>query len=168
MNQSTDLQSEVEALGNRLAAANSSRWSVATAESLTGGQLASAFAAAPAASEWYRGGIVAYQASVKHRVLGTPPGPVVNAETALAMATSVSELLGADYAVGVTGVGGPGPEEDQPAGTVFLAVSRGGEPAAAEHHRFIGDPLDVMRQTISAAVRMVTACIESDSVRDIH
>src|SRR6478609_8040127 len=95
---------------------------VATAESLTGGALAQALAAAPDAAGWFAGGVVAYTVATKTRVLGVPEGPVVNAPTARVMAEGVRELTGADIAVAVTGVGGPDAEEGQPAGTVFLAV----------------------------------------------
>ncbi len=99
-------------------AVHESGCTLATVESLTGGQLAAAISAAPQAGDWYRGGIVAYHPDVKHTLLKTPPGPVVTAETAAAMARSAVHLLGADYSVALTGVGGPGEEEGAPPGTV--------------------------------------------------
>lgn len=158
-----DLGADAETLGERLAAANPNGVSVATAESLTGGHLAAAFSAAPEASSWYRGGVVAYQAGVKHSVLGTPPGPVVTADTATAMAISVGALLDAELAVGVTGVGGPGPEEDEPPGTVFLAVAWRGEAVTVRHCRFLGGPRDVMRQTTRLAVSLVIDALQAHS-----
>lgn len=99
---------------------------VAVAESLTGGLIAQPLAAAPGASEWFRGALVAYSSEVKHEVLAVPPGPVVSAEAAVAMARGVRKLLGADVAVAVTGSGGPDPEDGREPGTVFLAVTREG------------------------------------------
>jgi nicotinamide-nucleotide amidase len=98
---------------------------VAVAESLTGGMVATALAAAEAASEWFRGSLVAYSSEVKHEVLGVPDGPVVSAVAATAMARGARRLLGADVAVAVTGAGGPAAQDGQEPGTVFLAVYDG-------------------------------------------
>ncbi len=98
-------------------------WTIAVAESLTGGLLSSAVAQAPHASNWFRGGAVAYQPSVKQQLLGVPAGPVVTERCAKVMAEGVRNLMAADVGIAVTGVGGPGPEEGQPSGTVWAAVS---------------------------------------------
>ena len=95
---------------------------IAVAESLTGGMIASALAQAKQASEWFRGSLVAYSSEVKHEVLDVPPGPVVSAEAAQAMAARVRELLMADVAVAITGAGGPSAQDGHEPGTVFLAV----------------------------------------------
>lgn len=96
---------------------------VAVAESLTSGRIAQALGAAPESSTWFAGGVVAYQSETKHRLLGVPRGPVVTGECADQMARAVLDRLGADVSVAVTGVGGPGPEEGHPAGTVYISVS---------------------------------------------
>lgn len=154
----TALSNEVERLVEELTAVClGSQGKIATAESLTGGQLAAALTAGPDASEWYRGGVVAYQPSVKHSLLKAPDGPVVTAPTAIAMACSIAELLDADYSVGVTGVGGPDPEEGEPPGTVYLATSERGEHPIVERHKFDGEPVEVMEQTIEAALRALIA-----------
>jgi nicotinamide-nucleotide amidase len=98
---------------------------VAVAESLTGGMVATALAAADAASEWFRGSLVAYSSEVKHEVLDVPDGPVVSAEAAEAMAAGVRRLLAADVAVAVTGSGGPSAQDGQEPGTVYVAVDDG-------------------------------------------
>jgi nicotinamide-nucleotide amidase len=125
---------------------------VAVAESLTGGALAQALAAAPDASEWFAGGVVAYTVRTKARVLGVPEGPVVNAPTARRMAEGVRELLGADIAAAVTGVGGPGDEEGQTPGTVFLAIVTADSTRITEF-AFAGDPASVLAQTVDATLR---------------
>jgi nicotinamide-nucleotide amidase len=112
--------------GTRLAeeiagAASASGRTIAVAESLTAGHTAAVLGAAPDASEWFRGGVVAYAPEVKFEVLGVTPGPVVRASCVREMALGVRDRLGADIAVAATGVGGPGPDEGQPAGTVYLA-----------------------------------------------
>jgi nicotinamide-nucleotide amidase len=96
---------------------------LAVAESLTGGLVASRLVDVPGASDWFRGGVVSYASDVKYSVLGVPDGPVVSAPAAAAMATGVRDLLGADVGLGVTGVAGPDSQEDQPPGTVFMAVA---------------------------------------------
>ena len=58
---------------------------MACAESLTSGAIASALGAAENASEWFRGGVVAYASGVKHDLLHVPPGPVVSAPAARAI-----------------------------------------------------------------------------------
>ena len=151
----------VSALGRQ---AREQGCTVATAESLTGGQLAAALAAAPEAREWYRGGVVAYQAEVKYSLLGAPHGPVVTAATAESMARAVSKLFDSDFSVGVTGVGGPEPDEGEPPGTVYLAVyqraasSEGG--GVSERFEFDGAPVDVMQQTICAALEALLTSVE--------
>lgn len=125
---------------------------IAIAESLTGGQLSGAIAAGAESETWFRGGIVAYQPSVKYDMLMAPQGPVVTAPTAEAMATAARSLFLADYAAAVTGVGGPGPQEGKPAGTVFIAVAGPAGERIVTEHLFDGDPVEVMNQTIVAAL----------------
>lgn len=145
--------SHVRELAERITEADAT---IAVAESLTGGQLSSALAAAPDASDWFRGGLVAYASEVKFDVLGVTPGPVVTAQCAEEMATGIERLLTARVGVGVTGVGGPDPEEGRPAGTVFAAVSTQGRVVVREWH-FDGEPEEVLEQTIDAIIRLVQA-----------
>lgn len=145
--------SQVRELAERITEADAT---IAVAESLTGGQLSSALAAAPDASDWFRGGLVAYAPEVKFDVLGVTPGPVVTAQCAEELATGIERLLAARVGVGVTGVGGPDPEEGRPAGTVFAAVSTQGRVVVREWH-FDGEPEEVLEQTIDAIVRLVQA-----------
>jgi nicotinamide-nucleotide amidase len=112
--------------GELAEAAQRHGFGVAVAESLTSGAVASALGQAPSAATWFRGGVVAYAKLVKYELLGVPPGPVVSATAVAAMARSTAELLGADLTVALSGVGGPGPDEGQPAGTVWFAVARHG------------------------------------------
>ncbi|MHB1533341.1 MAG: CinA family protein [Acidimicrobiales bacterium] len=96
--------------------------SLAVAESLTGGMLASRFAQAPSASEWFEGALVAYSRDTKHHVLQVPPGPVVSEKAVLAMVDGVARLLKSDVALAVTGVGGPDSQDGQAPGTVWVAT----------------------------------------------
>lgn len=130
--------------------------SVATAESLTGGKVASFLAASPAAAEWFRGGIVAYADDVKHDLLGAPPGPVVSADCAVAMATAARRLLGADLAVAVTGAGGPEPQDGQPVGTVYFGIVNGGD-TDVQHLLLDGDPEEIVARTTLHALHLLCA-----------
>jgi len=100
---------------------------VATAESLTGGRLASALTEAPGASKSYLGGVVAYATSVKQSVLGVPSSVVeqrgvISSECALAMARGAAAVTGATWGIGTTGVAGPDEQEGHPPGTVHVGV----------------------------------------------
>ena len=136
------------------AALRHGRHTLAVAESLTGGLLASAFARASGSSQWFRGGVVAYSSAVKHDVLGVPGGPVVSEAAAVAMARGAGHLLEADCAVAVTGVGGPDPQDGEPPGTVWAATwpdQLGG----AVLLRLSGSPESICQQACAQAVRML-------------
>jgi nicotinamide-nucleotide amidase len=133
---------------------------LAVAESLTGGQLSSAIAAAENASEWFRGGVVAYASEVKFTVLGVTPGPVVTEQCAREMASGVCRLMDSDVGVGITGVGGPGSEEGHPEGTVFAAVHTSARVVAREW-RFDGDPEEVLEQAVRATLGLVSVEVSS-------
>jgi nicotinamide-nucleotide amidase len=135
---------------------------VAVAESLTGGNIAVALAAAQAASEWFRGSLVAYSSDVKHGVLDVPDGPVVCAEAAEAMARGVRRLLRADVAVGVTGSGGPEPQDGQEPGTVFVAVDDGVRPHVRRFDLH-GDPQEVL---VAAAGETLALLVQRLEERD--
>ena len=129
---------------------------VATAESLTGGKIASHLSAAPSSSDWFRGGVVAYAEQVKYEVLDVPVGPVVSEQAARAMATGVARLMGACAAVAVTGVGGPGEEEGEPPGTVWFGVlGSGGYTVHTELRRYDGEPEEVLADTTQHALELL-------------
>jgi nicotinamide-nucleotide amidase len=108
---------------------------LAVAESLTGGLIASRLVDVPGASGWFRGGVVSYASDVKFSLLDVPEGPVVSPDAVAAMATGVRALLGADVGVGVTGVAGPDTLEGQSPGTVWLgAVVGDAEPVTTRVH----------------------------------
>lgn len=147
-------------LGERIAdVASSAGMTVAVAESLTSGAIASALGASPQAGDWFAGGVVAYSEHVKFDVLGVTPGPVITAECAEQMAAGVGKLLSADVVAAVTGAGGPGEQEGRPAGTVFLAHGRPGSLSVEELH-LDGDPEEVVQRTVDAALAALAADLE--------
>jgi nicotinamide-nucleotide amidase len=127
---------------------------VATSESLTSGTIAKTLGVGAQASEWFCGGIVAYQERVKFDLLGVPEGPVVTAECAEQMALGARKLLGADVVVSATGVGGPDPSEGEPPGTVYAAVA-GPQDVVVRRLSFDGDPDEVLDQTVSSCLAMI-------------
>jgi nicotinamide-nucleotide amidase len=103
-------------------------WTVATAESLTGGLVAAALTDIPGSSRAFRGGIVAYATELKTRMLGVDGGMLaahgpVYAPVAVAMANGIRERLGTTVGIATTGVAGPDPADGFPPGTVHVAVS---------------------------------------------
>lgn len=110
-----------------LAALAARGWSIAVAESLTGGALVSALVDVPGASAHVRGGVVAYATDVKRDVLGVEAELLrtegaVDPEVARQMAEGVRRRLRADVGVATTGVAGPDPQDGRPVGTVYIAV----------------------------------------------
>ena len=104
------------------------RWTLATAESCTGGRVAQRLTALPGASAVYRGGVVSYWTDVKASVLGVPREILdvhgaVSEACARAMAQGARRITGADIAVSVTGTAGPDPDErGTPVGIVFIGL----------------------------------------------
>jgi nicotinamide-nucleotide amidase len=156
-----DATDETADFGEAIAAAlsNSNRIAAA-AESLTGGNISAALSAVKGASDWFAGGVVAYAEQVKFDLLDVDRGPVINANSARQMAAGVARLLGADYAVATTGVGGPGPQEGLPQGTVFIAVSTP-EGESVGEYRFEGEPPDVVEQATRQALRDLATALGS-------
>jgi nicotinamide-nucleotide amidase len=132
---------------------------LAVAESCTGGLVLGRLTDVPGSSAWVAGGVVAYANDVKTGVLGVPAGVIadhgaVSEPVAVAMAHGVRARLGADIAVSVTGIAGPGGgSAAKPVGTVVIAVS-----AAKTDVRtfsFTGDREMVRRHSSAAALDMV-------------
>lgn len=131
-----------------------------TAESLTGGGIGAALTAVPGSSAVYKGGVISYTNWVKENVLGVSRETLeqygaVSLWTAEEMAVGVRKLLGADVAVSVTGLAGPGGDEfGNPVGTVCIGFSNQWESFAMKYH-FDGNREDVRNQTIRAALELV-------------
>lgn len=102
---------------------------ISTAESCTGGTIASLLASVPGASNYFKGSIVSYATAVKTDVLGISEElinefTVVSAEVASAMALSVKRLMKTDYAIATTGNAGPQKgDSNAEIGTVFIALA---------------------------------------------
>jgi nicotinamide-nucleotide amidase len=129
---------------------------LAVAESLTGGLVASRLTAVAGASDWFRGAVVSYAAEVKRSLLGVGPGPVVSESAAVEMAAGARAALGADVGLALTGVAGPAETEGQPVGTVWVGLAGeaagGGSASLLRLGRYGGGDRQQIRQiaTISA------------------
>ncbi len=115
--------------------------SLAVAESCTGGGVGAALAAVPGASDVFLGGVIAYANAVKQQLLEVPAGILqtcgaVSDPVAQAMAQGVRRATGADWAIAVTGIAGPGGgSADKPVGLVHIAIA-GPDGCGSEGLRF--------------------------------
>lgn len=141
-------------------------WSLATAESCTGGLIGAWLTAVPGASTYYAGGIIAYSNAVKHALLDVPLATfttvgAVSVDCAQAMAGGARQRFAVPIAVATTGIAGPGGGSvAKPVGLVYIAVAT---PTAMTtvHHVFAGDRQAVQHATATAALHMVLAACQS-------
>lgn len=133
---------------------------VATAESCTGGLAAKRLTDLPGASAWVVGGVVAYSNGVKEALLGVPAAMLeahgaVSEPVARAMLEGVRAATGADCAVAITGIAGPGGgTQDKPVGTVWIAAAAPGG-TEARLVRFVGTRSDVRERAAQAAFALL-------------
>ena len=116
------------------------RYSLAVAESCTGGLIAQRLTEIPGASKYFVEGVVTYSNDAKTRALGVEPMMLmeygaVSAEVAEAMAEGVRRRAGTDFGLAVTGIAGPdGGSEEKPVGLVYIAVA---DDAHTEHRKLM-------------------------------
>ncbi|SFU32989.1 nicotinamide-nucleotide amidase [Pustulibacterium marinum] len=105
------------------------KYTLATAESCTGGKIAETITSVPGASAYFKGSIVSYATETKLEILKVPSTiidkySVVSAEVAESMALNVQKLLKTDFAVATTGNAGPSKgDSDAEVGTVYVALA---------------------------------------------
>ena len=125
---------------------------LASAESCTGGAIASKLTALAGASDYFLGGVVSYSNEVKEKALGVQHSTLlahgaVSEETVREMVTGVRNRLGSDYAVATTGIAGPGGgTPDKPVGTVWIGITTPKQVIAKKMH-FTGRREQVIERT---------------------
>ena len=102
------MNADIEHLAEQVARNLNGR-SVGCAESITAGRIAAYLASVEHATDFFRGGVVAYQTAVKRTLLGVSAANVLSEEAACQMASGVSHLLGVDAAVATSGLAGGTP-----------------------------------------------------------
>ncbi|UXA04686.1 competence/damage-inducible protein A [Mycobacterium sp. SMC-2] len=147
-----------------VARALAGRW-IATAESCTAGLLAARLTDRPGSSDYVAGGVVAYSNDAKAELLGVDPALIeahgaVSEPVAEAMAAGALRRFGADTAVAITGIAGPGGgTPEKPVGTVCFTVTLGG--SAAPYHavtrtlRLPGNRSDIRERSTTVAMHLL-------------
>jgi nicotinamide-nucleotide amidase len=129
---------------------------LSTAESITGGGLASVITDVPGASAIFLGSIVSYSDASKTKFLGIPKrtlreSTAVSEKVARGMAESARKEFGSDFAISTTGVAGPGRAYGQKAGTVWIAIASQRETFTIEL-ALSGDRDSIRKSTIESAL----------------
>jgi PncC family amidohydrolase len=149
-------------------ALKTSRLTVSTAESCTGGLIAHLLTEISGSSAYVMGGIVAYHNDVKQSVLGVQLSTLmeygaVSEAVAREMAAGARALFGTDYAVSVTGIAGPGGgTDDKPVGLTYIGVS-GPKETVVEKHIWTHDRGGNKAASADAALRLLLHTIEHDT-----
>lgn len=144
------------------------RETAATAESLTGGLVASAIVDIPGASAVFRGGLVVYATELKAQLAGVPRdllaerGPV-DADVAVALAEGARERCGADWGLSTTGVAGPEPQDGKPVGLVYVAVV-GPDRNEVRELRLTGNRETIRRESVTAVLQLLTDSLRTRPV----
>lgn len=154
---SSDGSSLAQVLGSEL---RTRAWTIATGESCTGGLIGSMITAVPGASDYFRGGVIAYSNEAKTALLDVAKATIgaygaVSEEVAIAMAVGAKAALGSDVGLSVTGIGGPsGGSEDKPVGLVYIGVATPDGNLRAKRLQISGDREAVSRRAALAALAL--------------
>jgi len=142
-----------------------------TAESCTGGLIGQMLTDIPGSSDYYYGGIIAYDNSAKQRVLGVEESVLqeqgaVSEACARQMAAGARQALGVDWAVAVTGIAGPGGgTEAKPVGLIYIAVAGPDGTTATEHQMFRGDRQQIRLRAAKTALHDLIRRIQHSNER---
>ncbi|HFC6390103.1 TPA: CinA family protein [Neisseria lactamica] len=142
------------------------RQTVSCAESCTGGMLAAAFTSIAGSSQWFEQSFVTYSNRAKEERLGVSPATLleygaVSRQTVREMARGAKAVAQADYAVGISGIAGPGGgSESKPVGTVWFGFAFPGG-SCEEIRRFDGNRESVRTQAVAFALERLAGLIEN-------
>jgi competence/damage-inducible protein CinA-like protein len=141
------------------------RWKIATAESCTGGGVGARLTEIPGSSEVYLGGVIAYDNGVKEALLGVPQDLLalhgaVSEPVALAMVRGVTQCLGAEAGIAVTGIAGPGGgTAEKPVGLVYVAVAAG-DSVSVSRAIFPGDRSEIRGRAAQVALNRLRLALQ--------
>ena len=139
-----------------------------TAESCTGGMIASACTDLPGSSAWFERGVVCYSNQSKTDFLGVSPALIqahgaVSEPVAMAMALGVVKKLKSDVGIAVTGIAGPdGGSPEKPVGTVFIAWCIGAAEPQSRQYRFYGDRKRIRKQSVFQSLTHIYRLMSED------
>lgn len=131
---------------------------LAIAESCTGGMIGGAITEVAGSSEYFLGGVIAYDNRIKRDILGVPEKVLskfgaVSGETVLAMAKGVQKLMNTDCAIAVSGVAGPGGgTKDKPVGLVYIGIAVNKKCWSFEY-RFTGTREEIREKTVGEGLK---------------
>lgn len=159
-------QEELEQLAARLGAVLQGQgWTLAVAESCTGGWAAQALTASAGSSAWFERGFVTYSNAAKQDLLGVREETLarygaVSEETAREMAQGALARSQARAAFAITGIAGPsGGTPDKPVGTVCFAWAGTGPETVSERQYFAGDRRQIRAQSVRHALKIMLALV---------
>jgi len=133
---------------------------VAAAESCTGGLIAQKITSVPGSSACFDLGVVTYANEQKEKILGVDKATLdkcgaVSPEVALQMSKGLKEISGADFAISVTGLAGPGgATPKKPVGLVYISICTDSDHEVFENH-FSGSRDEVREKTAERALNFV-------------
>lgn len=142
-----------------------------TAESATGGMIASTLINVPGISEFFTEGYVTYSNDAKVKMIGVKREiidtyGVVSSETAADMAEAAARTAGAKASLSVTGVAGPdGGTKDCPVGLIYIGCYLNGK-TVTERHVFSGDRMAVRSAACKRALELLAECICTSYMRE--
>ena len=136
-------------------------WSIACAESCTGGLLTSRLTDVAGSSVYVKGAVVAYSNEIKVRLAGVSEGTLraygaVSEQTAAELSEGIRKTIGTDVGIGITGIAGPGGgTAEKPVGLVYISVS-GKDGTVVQEHHFKGTRAEIKRQSAENALSLVS------------
>ncbi|VAX33523.1 Nicotinamide-nucleotide amidase [hydrothermal vent metagenome] len=139
---------------------------LATAESCTGGQIASQITAVAGASDYFESGVITYSNAAKTRILSVPEELIeekgaVSAEVAQAMAEGVRKNEKVALGLSVTGIAGPeGGSDEKPVGLVFIALAHQNE-TEVKRFRLSGDRKTIQYEATQIALEILLTYLRS-------
>jgi nicotinamide-nucleotide amidase len=154
-------------IDDQVAALLAGRW-VGVAESCTGGLMTARLTERAGSSEYVAGGVVSYSNQAKASLLGVDPGLIesygaVSPQVASAMADGAIERFGADTAVAITGVAGPGGgTEAKPVGYVCFSIKTSDGLELARDPRLPGDRAEIRDRSTTVAMHLLRRLLRGE------